>query len=95
MTILGPRAENDHSRPYRAENGHVPPYRAENDDLAGRNMEIFCPIGHENDSTEIHFRPGHLDKNSSFSFSILQKNHLLQMPGKNCLFKECNKSDNP
>ena len=67
MTILGPRAENDHSRPYRAENGHDPPYRAENDDLAGRNMEIFRPIGHENDSTEIHFRPGHLDKNECFS----------------------------
>ena len=63
MTILGPRAEIDHSRPYRAENGYDPPYRAENDDLAGRNMEIFRPIGHENDSTEIHFRPGHLDKN--------------------------------
>ena len=70
MTILGPRAENDHSRPYRAENGHDPPYRAENDDLAGRNMEIFRPIGHENDSTEIHFRPGHLDKNDSSRPSV-------------------------
>ena len=70
ITILCPRAENDHSRPYRAENGHVPPYRAENDDLAGRNMEIFRPIGHENDSTEIHFRPGHLDKNDSSRPSV-------------------------
>ena len=63
MTILGPKEENIHSRPYRAENIHSRPYRAENDNLAGQNMEIFRPIGHKIDSTEIHFRPGHLGKN--------------------------------